>query len=102
MGSQCTFPTVTCGIFEFGFSDAILQMWASFLAGRDGSLDGRFGCATRREAQMSQRISKPRSNPTFPKGRSYHVNVAEAGGEATVVMATGVGSAPSEARAGAR
>jgi hypothetical protein len=57
---------------------------------------------TRREAQMSQRISKPRSNPTFPKGRSYHVNVAEAGGEATVVMATGVGSAPSEARAGAR
>lgn len=71
MGSQSTFPTVTGGIFEFGFSDAILQMWASFLAERDGSLDGRFGCVTPREAQMSHRISKPRSNPTLPKGRSF-------------------------------
>ena len=56
MGSQSTFPTVTGGIFEFGFSDAILQMGASFLAGRDRSLDGRVGCVTPREAQMRHRI----------------------------------------------
>ena len=59
---------MTGGIFEFGFSDAILQMRASFLAERDGSLDGRFGCVTPREAQMSQGISKPRSNPALPQG----------------------------------
>jgi hypothetical protein len=70
MGSQSTFQTVTGGIFELGFSDAILRMWASFLAERDGSLDGRFGCVTPREPQMRQRISKPRSNPTPPRGRS--------------------------------
>lgn len=52
------------------YDQSILQMWASFLAERDGSLDGRFGCVTPREAQMSQRISKPRSNPTLLKGRS--------------------------------
>jgi hypothetical protein len=48
MGSQSTFPHRGSGVFEFGFSDAILQMWASFLAERDGGLDGRFGCVTQR------------------------------------------------------
>ena len=33
-GSQSAFPTVTGPIFEFGFADAILQMWAAFLAER--------------------------------------------------------------------
>ena len=36
MGSQAGFGTVTGGIFETGFSDAILQMWAAFLAERAG------------------------------------------------------------------
>ena len=31
MGYETPFPTVTGGIFQFGFSDAILQMWAAFL-----------------------------------------------------------------------
>ena len=31
MGQETAFKTITGGIFEFGFSDAILQMWASFL-----------------------------------------------------------------------
>lgn len=31
MGHETAFKSVTGGIFEFGFSDAILQMWASFL-----------------------------------------------------------------------
>jgi len=29
-GQETAFPTITGGIFEFGFSDAILQMWAAF------------------------------------------------------------------------
>ncbi|MEO8907970.1 MAG: Gfo/Idh/MocA family oxidoreductase [Microbacteriaceae bacterium] len=49
-GSQSVWPTVTGGIFESGFSDAILQMWAAFLAERAGELGGRFGTATPSEA----------------------------------------------------
>lgn len=56
MGSQSVWPTVTGGIFEAGFSDAILQMWAAFLAERAGALDGRFGCATPQEASVAHRI----------------------------------------------
>lgn len=32
MGHETAFPSITGGIFEFGFSDAVLQMWASFLS----------------------------------------------------------------------
>lgn len=56
MGSQSVFPTVTGGIFETGFSDAILQMWAAFLAERAGVLGDRFGCVTPQEALTSHRI----------------------------------------------
>jgi predicted dehydrogenase len=56
LGSQSVFPTITGGIFEFGFADAVLQMWAAFLAERAGSLDGRFGCATPQEALDSHRL----------------------------------------------
>jgi predicted dehydrogenase len=56
VGSQSVFPTITGGIFEFGFADAVLQMWAAFLAERAGALDGRFGCATPEEALDSHRI----------------------------------------------
>ena len=31
VGYDTPFKTITAGIFEFGFCDAILQMWASFL-----------------------------------------------------------------------
>ena len=31
MGQETAFKSITGGIFEFGFSDAILQMWAAFL-----------------------------------------------------------------------
>ena len=52
-GSQSAFPTVTGAIFEFGFSDAILQMWAAFLAKRAGELGDRLGCVTPEEALAS-------------------------------------------------
>jgi predicted dehydrogenase len=49
-GSQSAFATVTGPIFEFGFADAILQMWAAFLAERAGALGDRLGCVTPDEA----------------------------------------------------
>jgi predicted dehydrogenase len=58
MGYETPFPTVTGGIFQFGFSDAILQMWAAFLfelaAGRP--LRRFVGCATPEEAAWSHRL----------------------------------------------
>ena len=57
VGSQSVFATVTGPIFEFGFADAILQMWAAFLAERAGALDGRFGCATPQEALTAHRLA---------------------------------------------
>lgn len=56
MGSQSVFPTITGAIFETGFSDAMLQMWAAFLAERAGALGGRFGCVTPAEAVASHRV----------------------------------------------
>jgi predicted dehydrogenase len=56
VGSQSVWPTVTGGIFESGFSDSILQMWAVFLAERHGSLGDRFGAARPEEAALTHAI----------------------------------------------
>jgi predicted dehydrogenase len=55
-GSQSVWPTVTGPNFESGFSDAILQMWAAFLAEREGGLGDRFGCVTPQEAASTHDI----------------------------------------------
>jgi predicted dehydrogenase len=55
-GSQSAFPTITGGIFEFGFSDAVLQMWAAFLAERAGALGDAFACVTPEEALAAHRL----------------------------------------------
>jgi predicted dehydrogenase len=47
---------VTGGIFEFGFSDAVLQMWAAFLAERAGTLGDAFPCVTPAEAVAAHRL----------------------------------------------
>lgn len=49
-GSQSAQPTITGPIFEFGFTDALLQMWAAYFAERAGQLGDAFGCATPAEA----------------------------------------------------
>ncbi len=57
LGYVSVYPTVTGSIFEFGFADATLQMWASFcdqLA--HGRSDSRFYCATPAETAMHHRI----------------------------------------------
>lgn len=50
------FPSVTGPIFEAGFADCFLQMWAAFVAEREGALGERFGCATPDEAVSAHEI----------------------------------------------
>jgi predicted dehydrogenase len=56
VGHTSAFPTATGPIFEFGFPDALLQMWASFLAERGGILGDKFGCVKPDEALLSHRL----------------------------------------------
>jgi predicted dehydrogenase len=58
LGSQSAYPTITGGIFEFGFSDAIQQMWAAFLDElvHGDDMRGPFRCATPDEAAATHRI----------------------------------------------
>jgi hypothetical protein len=53
---QSAYPVITGPIFEFGFSDAILQMWAAFCDelthGRSG-MSQPFSCATPDETALS-------------------------------------------------
>jgi predicted dehydrogenase len=56
LGFGVPFKTITGGIFEPGFPDILMQMWAAFLAERAGVLGGRFGCATPDEAVASHEI----------------------------------------------
>ncbi|MDZ7269613.1 MAG: Gfo/Idh/MocA family oxidoreductase [candidate division KSB1 bacterium] len=57
LGYASAYPTVTGGIFEFGFTDAILQMWAAFL---DELNEPRphmpFGCMTPEETLLQHKI----------------------------------------------
>ena len=53
LGFNGPFSTITGGIFEPGFPDCFLQMWAAYIAERAGKLDGRFGCVTPEEAVRS-------------------------------------------------
>ena len=55
---KSAYPSVTGSIFEFGFSDAILQMWAAFLHELDkGQPPARFaGCATPQESAAWHRL----------------------------------------------
>ena len=55
-GSQSAQPTMTGPIFEFGFTDALLQMWAAYFAERSGQLGSAFGCATPAEALAAHQI----------------------------------------------
>ncbi len=59
MGYETAYPTITGGIFEFGFSDGLLQMWAAFcdqLAnGRDKMLQPYY-CATPEETALHHRV----------------------------------------------
>ncbi len=54
--SEGSWPVVTGGIFEAGFSDCFQQMLAAFAAEREGVLGERFGCVTPEEAVLSHQL----------------------------------------------
>jgi predicted dehydrogenase len=58
MGWEAAFKGITGGIFEFGFTDSILQMWAAFVYElAEGKPKSRFaGCVTPEETAMSHRL----------------------------------------------
>lgn len=55
LGHKTLFPTITGAIFEFGFPDAILQMWAAYLEELNG-VKPVVGCATPEEALASHAL----------------------------------------------
>lgn len=55
IGYKPAFPTITGGIFEFGFTDSILQMWAAFIAEIRGA-QVPFGCFTPDETVLSHKL----------------------------------------------
>ena len=50
LGFESLFPAITGGIFEFGFADAIQQMWAAFVDELAGGNANGFGCVNPQEA----------------------------------------------------
>jgi len=55
VGYETTYPTLTGGIFEFGFTDAMLQMWAAFCDEAAGNTP-KFQCGTPLEAALSHKL----------------------------------------------
>lgn len=59
LGYESAYAAITGGIFEFGFPDAILQMWAAFCDELEHGSEGMrqpFRCVTPEEAAQSHRI----------------------------------------------
>lgn len=59
VGHTSAYPVVTGAIFEFGFGDSVLQMWAAFcdeLAHGQAGMSQPFYCATPEEAAESHRV----------------------------------------------
>jgi len=57
-GHETAFATITGAIFEFGFPDAILQMWAAYTSELAHGPPGRrfAGCATPEDTALSHRL----------------------------------------------
>ena len=55
VGQKTLYPVITGSIFEFGFSDSLLQMFAAFISELRG-LPCPFGCFTPNEALLSHRV----------------------------------------------
>jgi predicted dehydrogenase len=56
MGHETPFATITGKIFEAGFPDCFLQMWAAYIAERAGELGDRLACVTPDEAVQSHEV----------------------------------------------
>jgi len=59
VGYKSAYPAITGAIFEFGFTDSVLQMWAAFcdeLAHGRAGMSQPFYCVTPEEAAESHRV----------------------------------------------
>ena len=58
LANESAYPTISGKIFEFNFSDALMQMTAAFLdeLANRGKMTGPLGCATPEEAAASHRL----------------------------------------------
>jgi predicted dehydrogenase len=56
LGYTPAVPGITGGIFEFGFPDAILQMWAAYLLELEKGEPTVFGCFTPEETRLSHAL----------------------------------------------
>ena len=56
LGYTSLYPTITGHIFEFGFTDAILQMWAAFVDELIHGKSSKFICATPEESVLTHKI----------------------------------------------
>ncbi len=55
LGYETAYPSITGHIFEFGFTDSILQMWAAFCDEAIGNIP-KFQCGTPAETAISHRL----------------------------------------------
>lgn len=55
LGQKTLYPTITGSIFEFGFSDSLLQMYAAYVSELRG-LPCEFGCFRPEEAYLSHKL----------------------------------------------
>jgi predicted dehydrogenase len=93
MGYTPAIPTITGGIFEFGFPDAVLQMWGVFLQELRGQAPA-FGCFTPEETRLSHALltaalrshrsgrAEPVASPGAPAAASAAASAAPAGASA--------------------
>jgi predicted dehydrogenase len=58
LGYESAYAAITGGIFEFGFADAVLQMWATFCdeLANGAAMRQPFGCATPHETWLHHRV----------------------------------------------
>lgn len=71
LGYESAYPTLTGGIFEFGFTDAILQMWAAFcdeVAHGQKGMKQPFTCVTPDEVAKSHQVFTAALNAQAQKG----------------------------------
>lgn len=71
IGYKPMLPTITGPIFEFGFTDAILQMWGAYMKELAGQ-PVAFGCFTPEETAWSHRLSTA-ALQSFDEKRSFNL-----------------------------
>lgn len=72
VGYKPMLPTITGGIFEFGFTDVILQMWGTFMQEIQGK-SVKFGCVTPEETALSHKLNTA-ALESWKQGRAIEIH----------------------------